>query len=197
MNQYEAMFLFDPTFGSTFENCESEVRRLMERAKAKILLLRQWDERRLAYRIKGRKRGVYVLVYFEAEPDKITPLERDAKLAENVLRLMVVRAEGVTPEMMDKALAARGEMVEEGSSKAAESSPKAAEGSPKAEEGPPKVEDGPPEVEVSSGPAAEEAAEVVSESAVEVDVPEPEALVAEVATEDPPADEPASDAPLS
>ncbi len=194
MNQYEAMFLFDPTFGSTFENCESEVRRLMERAKAKILLLRQWDERRLAYRIKGRKRGVYVLVYFEAEPDKITPLERDAKLAENVLRIMVVRAEGVTPEMMDKALAARGEMVEEGSSKAAE-------GSPKAEEGPPKVEDGPPEVEVSSGPAAEEAAEVVSEvapeSAVEVDVPEPEALVAEVATEDPPADEPASDAPLS
>ena len=28
MNQYEAMFLFDPTFGSSFEDCEAEVRRL-------------------------------------------------------------------------------------------------------------------------------------------------------------------------
>ena len=29
MNQYEAMFLFDPTFGNTFENCEKEIRRLI------------------------------------------------------------------------------------------------------------------------------------------------------------------------
>ncbi|MCH8966700.1 MAG: 30S ribosomal protein S6, partial [Planctomycetes bacterium] len=52
MNQYEAMFLFDPTFGSSFEDCETEVRRLMERAKGEILICRKRDERRLAYRIQ-------------------------------------------------------------------------------------------------------------------------------------------------
>ena len=102
MNQYEAMFLFDPTFGGTFENCEKEVGRLMERAEAELLFCRKWDERRLAYKIKGRKRGVYVLTYFKAAPDRIGGLERDAQLSEDVLRVLVLRADHVTADMMEQ-----------------------------------------------------------------------------------------------
>lgn len=108
MNQYEAMFLFDPTFGSAIENCESEVNRLMERAEGEILFIGKWDERRLAYRIDGRKRGVYMLVYFKAPPDKIVGLQRDAQISEDILRLMVVRADGVSRDMMERQCAARG-----------------------------------------------------------------------------------------
>lgn len=107
MKQYEAMFLFDPTFGASFEACEGEIGRLMERADAEILLCRKWDERRLAYRIDGRKRGVYALVYFKAPPEKIAPLERDAKLSENVLRLLVLRADEVDREAMERAFVRR------------------------------------------------------------------------------------------
>lgn len=103
MNLYEGMFLFDPTFGSSFENCEAEVRRLMERAKGEIVVCRKWDERRLAYRIQGRKRGVYVLVYFNAPPEMITPLQRDVELSEDVLRLLVLRADGLTADDMENA----------------------------------------------------------------------------------------------
>ena len=109
MHQYEAMFVFDPTFGSSFEKCEEEVRRLIERAQGQILACRKWDERRLAYRIRGRKRGVYALVFFEAAPDRIPPLERDAKLSENILRLLVLRADGLTPEAMERALPTQSE----------------------------------------------------------------------------------------
>ena len=108
MNQYEAMFLFDPTFGASMENCESEVNRLMERAEAEVVFIGKWDERRLAYRIKACKRGVYVLVYFNASPDKIVGLQRDAQISEELLRLMVVRADGVTRDMMARQCAARG-----------------------------------------------------------------------------------------
>ncbi len=108
MNQYEAMFLFDPTFGSAIENCESEVNRLMERAEGEILFIGKWDERRLAYRINGRKRGVYMLVYFKAPSDKIAGLQRDAQISEELLRLMVVRADGVSRDMMERQCAARG-----------------------------------------------------------------------------------------
>lgn len=107
MNQYEAMFVFDPTFGSSFENCEAEVRRLMDRAEAEILFCKRWEERRLAYRIDGRKRGIYALVYFKSAGDKIRGLERDAQLSENILRLLVLRADGVTPEAMEKAMTAQ------------------------------------------------------------------------------------------
>ena len=108
MNQYEGMFLFDPTFGNSFENCEAEVQRLLERAEAELVFCRKWDERRLAYRIKGRKRGVYALVYFKAEPDKIVGLERDVQLSENALRVLVLRADGVTTEMMERSVASPG-----------------------------------------------------------------------------------------
>ncbi|MCH8149369.1 MAG: 30S ribosomal protein S6 [Planctomycetes bacterium] len=108
MNQYEGMFLFDPTFGSSIENCETEVNRLMERADGEILFIGKWDERRLAYRINGRKRGVYMLVYFNAPPDKIAGMQRDAQISEDLLRLMVVRADGVSRDMMERQCAARG-----------------------------------------------------------------------------------------
>ena len=109
MNQYEAMFLIDPNFGASFEACEGEVKRLADRAEAEILFCRKWDERRLAYRIKGRKRGVYILVYFKAAPDKISPLHRDVQISEDVLRVLVLRADGVTEEMMERAANMRAE----------------------------------------------------------------------------------------
>lgn len=103
MNQYEAMFLFDPSFGTAYESCEQEIQRLMGRAEAEILFCRKWEERRLAYRIRGRKRGVYVLTYFKSHPSRIVGLERDATLSEHILRLLVLRADEVTSEDMERA----------------------------------------------------------------------------------------------
>ena len=175
MNQYEGMFLFDPTFGSSVENCESEVRRLMERAEAELLFCRKWDERRLAYRIKGRKRGVYMLVYFRSLPDKITGLERDVTLNENILRLLVVRSDGVSHEMMEEACAARGE--ERPPAAPAKRTPVATPAAP-----------------VATPAAAEEAKPVESEANVDVreegtGAPVADAPVADAATADLPAAE--------
>lgn len=108
MNLYEAMFLLDPTFGASMENCESEIRRLLGRAEAEVNFIGKWDERRLAYRINGRKRGVYVLVYFTAPTDKIAGLVRDVQISEEILRLLVLRADDVTREMMERHCEMRG-----------------------------------------------------------------------------------------
>ena len=105
MNQYEAMFLFDPTFGASLENCDAEIQRLMERAGAELVVSGKWDERRLAYRIKGRKRGVYVLTYFKAPSDKIGQIERDVQLSENILRVLIVRTGELSREAMDRGIA--------------------------------------------------------------------------------------------
>lgn len=104
MNQYEGMFLLDPTFGASWESCEAEVRRILGRAEAEVVFCQKWDERRLAYKVKGRKRGVYVLTYFKASPTKIVGIERDVQLSENVLRVLVLRADDITPDRMEKAL---------------------------------------------------------------------------------------------
>ncbi len=101
MRQYEAMFIFDATFAADSGNVDNEVGRLMERAGAEIIVSRKWEERRLAFDIKKRKRGCYVLTYFRADPDRIAGIEHDVALSEKVLRVLILNAEGLSREHME------------------------------------------------------------------------------------------------
>jgi small subunit ribosomal protein S6 len=50
-------------------------------------------ERNLAYEVKKRKKGRYVLLVIRADPAKITVLDRIFKLNANLLKFLFVRAE--------------------------------------------------------------------------------------------------------
>ena len=96
MKRYEAMFLFDNTTVHQWPEMEAEVARLFERIGAEQLVCVKFDERKLAYEINKRKRGTYVLTYFDADPNRINDLERDVRLSEVVLRVMVLKADKLT-----------------------------------------------------------------------------------------------------
>lgn len=100
MKRYEAMFLFDSAATRDWETIEQEVRRLCDRIGAELLVCVKFDERRLAYEINRRRRGTYVLTYMDAPNDRIGDLERDARLSELILRLLVLRAENLTEERL-------------------------------------------------------------------------------------------------
>ena len=102
MKRYEGMFLFDSSVARDWAAIEQEVHRLCDRISAELLVCVKFDERKLAYEIKRRKRGMYVLTYFEAAPERISDLERDARLSESVLRLLVLRAEHVPEEKINE-----------------------------------------------------------------------------------------------
>lgn len=99
MKTYEGMFLLD-TGNPNFEETVAPVRAILGRYGAEVLVLKKWDERRLAYEIKGRRRGLYVLTYFKMDPLKITEVEHDIRLTEAIIRAMILTAEEVTPEQM-------------------------------------------------------------------------------------------------
>lgn len=106
MPTYEAMFLMNPAVAPEWPAAEAEIRRLLDRGHAKVLAMKKWDDRKLAYEIEGHKRGTYGLVFFEADSQMVTPLERDAQLSEAVLRLLVLRHERITAEQIDKVMSA-------------------------------------------------------------------------------------------
>ena len=101
MKTYEGMFLFDPTFASDLTAARTEIERILQRAEAELIVCKKWEERRLAYTIKGHKRGCYVLTYFKAPPDSIPAIERDTRLSEHILRLLILRADDITEEKMN------------------------------------------------------------------------------------------------
>jgi ribosomal protein S6 len=100
------MFLMEPTLATDWPAAEAEVNRLLQRADAKVLGVKDWGERKLAYPIGQWKRGLYVLSYFEAGPESASALERDVHLSEKTIRVLVTRRDKMTPEAVEQALLA-------------------------------------------------------------------------------------------
>jgi len=91
---YEAMFLIDSAVATAdLDNVNKTIDTIFERAKADVISCRKWDERRLAYPINKAKRGTYILSYFKALPEVISDLERDVRLNDTILRVIVLNAE--------------------------------------------------------------------------------------------------------
>lgn len=100
---YEGLFLFPQAAVSDLQGAADHVLEILHRAGAEIISFKKWEERRLAYEIRGNKRGLYFLAYFTAKADKLAGIERDCSLSEKLLRAMVTRADHITPEMMQAA----------------------------------------------------------------------------------------------
>lgn len=58
----------------------------------------KWDKRRLAYEIKGRREGTYILMYFSGEPSVEKELDRVFRISDDIIRHIILRVE---PERID------------------------------------------------------------------------------------------------
>ena len=77
-----------------------EIDSVLARGEANVIAFSKWDERRLAYEINKRKRGVYFLVYFSCDPIHIDTIERACNLSEKLMRVMFTRADHLTEDEM-------------------------------------------------------------------------------------------------
>ena len=91
---YEALFLLSNQHASAdLAGCMDFLKEVFNRAEAQVLILRRWDDRKLAYEIKTQKRGVYVIAYFNSRRSQIANIERDCNLSEQVVRTLIIRAD--------------------------------------------------------------------------------------------------------
>ena len=85
------MFLFDANVaGRDWPGLEKHVQDLLGRHDAELEYAERWPDRKLAYEVKGCRKGTYYLTYFRAAPDEITGLHRDCELSDRVLRVIVL-----------------------------------------------------------------------------------------------------------
>lgn len=112
---YEGLFLVDSALAaSDWDGVLGTIHKFLERAGADIVSLKKWDDRRLAYEVDGKSRGTYILTYFHCEPSRVHGIERDVSLSERVLRVLILRADRISREDMEKPTPA--ELHPEGSS---------------------------------------------------------------------------------
>ena len=100
MKTYEAMFLLEAG-QSDFEAACEPIQAVLKRSGGELVSSNLWDERRLAYEIKGQKRGMYVLTYFKLDPAKVVELEHDCQLNEGILRVLIIRRDNLKDEELN------------------------------------------------------------------------------------------------
>jgi small subunit ribosomal protein S6 len=100
VRQYEAMIIFDT------EADESSITAVLERGldvvrngSGTVGTVDRWGKRTLAYELRHRREGYYVVAEFTAEPKAAADLERYLALADEVLRHKIMR-------LPDRAIAA-------------------------------------------------------------------------------------------
>ena len=179
---YEAMFLVDTNIASDPEATKGMIRTLMDRASAELLLCSLWDERRLAYDVDKHKRAAYVLCYFRADGANISTMERDVQLSEHLLRVLVLRADHISDEELERIIS-ESQPKEETKTPDQPSSESAPEKEASTEDSP--VEDAPAESAIKKDVPAEDAP-------TEDDAPPAEPASKDVPAEDAPT---ADDAP--
>ena len=89
---YEGMFLIDANrFARDRDGSVGEVEKLLANAGAEMLVSRLWEERRLAYPIRGQRKGAYWLTYFKIDRSNLQELTRQCEINETILRQLFVR----------------------------------------------------------------------------------------------------------
>ena len=100
---YEGLFLVDSAKAAAdWDGTIAAIEKIFSRSEAEAVTLKKWDERRLAYEIKGKTRGTYILTYFNCDPLKITAIERDVQLSEEILRVMILKTDKMSQEDIEK-----------------------------------------------------------------------------------------------
>jgi small subunit ribosomal protein S6 len=97
------MFIFDSNkYARDQTGLPAEVEKMITDAEGEVLVSRLWEERRLAYAIKGQRKGTYWLIYFRSPTSIIVGLNRKCELHDGILRHLVLK---IHPQLVEPILA--------------------------------------------------------------------------------------------
>lgn len=113
-NVYEGMFILDSNrYARDAAGTVADIPTAIEQFGGKMLASRLWEERRLAYPIKGHRKGTYWLTYFQLPGDQVTSLNRQFQLNESIIRSLTLKIEPrIADAMVQHALTGGGPMAE-------------------------------------------------------------------------------------
>lgn len=87
---YECMWVVDANTGrEDYTKVVAGLKEIVEKGGGSWVNGDKWEERRLAYPIKKKKRGLYIISHFSAATENVVKIDRQAKLADLVLRHMI------------------------------------------------------------------------------------------------------------
>ncbi len=94
MRNYECMIILEPTLET--EAIDNDIARfsdVLAKNSGKVENVNKWGRRRLAYQIGQNTDGYYIIMNFQGEDVTVKEFDRILKIADDVIRHMIVRLE--------------------------------------------------------------------------------------------------------
>jgi len=165
LRKYETIIVIDSLLKlEEIEGIINKYERFISANGGQIETTDRWGKRRLAYEIKKRQYGFYVLIRFDAPPGMIKQLDREYRLNEYLLRTMTTLLNKRALKALAKQYAAAPPAAPAPAPAAADAAPEAAAEEPKAAEEPEAAEEPiaaeePKEIEAPAAAEESQAAE--------------------------------------
>lgn len=107
-NVYECMFIFNANaYARNPAGAATAVDELVTSNGGEILASRLWNEQKLAYPIKGHRKGAYWLSYFRIDSSQLVKFNRACQLNDSILRHLAIKLD---PRLVEPMVAvAKGE----------------------------------------------------------------------------------------
>jgi small subunit ribosomal protein S6 len=111
---YEGMFILDSNrYARDAASTVGQIPATVEQFGGTMLASRLWEERRLAYPIKGHRKGTYWLTYFRLDGKQVDELTRRFHLNEGILRSLLLKIDPrIADAMVQHALTGGGPTAE-------------------------------------------------------------------------------------
>ncbi len=102
MRKYETIFILDPDLEEEQATSTVEkVKGIITQSNGEILKVEDWGKRKLAYDVKKKSKGHYILIHFLGSPALLSELERNFRVMDAVIKFQSVRLgerQGVSSE---------------------------------------------------------------------------------------------------
>ena len=92
MRKYEIIFILDPDLEEEqAKSLVEKVKGIITQANGEILKVEDWGKRKLAYEVKKKPKGQYILIHFFGSPALLSELERNFRVMDAVIKFQSVR----------------------------------------------------------------------------------------------------------
>ena len=111
MRSYQSVLILKPDIEeSRIDEALGKIGEFIKGNGGTILKTEKWGKKRLAYRVKKNRFGIYLNLYHTLEPSGVIDLEKKYKLYDLIIKFMVV---SLTDDELERALGNDGEIEEE------------------------------------------------------------------------------------
>lgn len=94
MRSYQSVIILKPDLeDSQVDQAIEKIEQFFQKSGGSTLKLEKWGKKRLAYKVKKNKFGIYLNIYHTCANEKVSSLEKEYQLFNQIIKYLIIKIE--------------------------------------------------------------------------------------------------------